>query len=93
MSLQPFLLDETPHASIPVVISSLQKSGVWKAFDENSILELEGYSYGLGGFVQSHVLGATNRGNVELIMSIFHSKTRGQITFIDIMNNHRSRTL
>lgn len=93
MSLQPLLLDETPQTDIPVVISSLQKSGVWKVFDENSILELEGVSYGVGGFVQSHVLGATNRGNVELIMSTFHSKTRGQITFIDIMNNHRSRTL
>lgn len=93
MSLQPLLLDETPQTDIPVVISSLQKSGVWKVFDENSILELEGVSYGVGGFVQSHVLGATNRGNVELTMSIFHSKTRGQITFVDIMNNHRSRTL
>lgn len=93
VSLQPLLLDETPRTDIPVVISSLQKSGVWKAFDENSILELEGFSYGVGGFVQSHVLGATNRGNVELIMSIFHSKTRGQITFVDLMNNHRSRTL
>lgn len=78
---------------IPVVISTLQRSGRWEAVDLTSVLELEGISYGNDRFIESHVIGASNLGNVELAMALFHSKFRGQISFIECESNQKMKIL
>ena len=78
---------------IPVVISTLQRSGRWEAVDLTSVLELEGTSYGNDRFIESHVIGASNLGNVELTMALFHSKFRGQISFIECESNQKMKIL
>ena len=78
---------------IPVVISTLQRSGRWEAVDLTSVLELEGVSYGNDRFIESHVIGASNLGNVELTMALFHSKFHGQISFIECESNQKMKIL
>ena len=104
IDLQPFsistdMLEESfssrgkQSIPIPVVISTLQRSGKWEAVDLTSILELEGITYGNDSFIESHVLGASNLGNVELTMALFHSKFCGQISFIESESNQKLKIL
>lgn len=78
---------------MPVILSSLLPSGQWTAIQESSVVELEEHVFGQDSIVMSKVIGATNRGNVELTMAMYHSKIGGQIAFIDIETNQRMKYL
>lgn len=82
-----------PSIPMPVIISTLQRSGKWEAVDLTSVLELEGVSFGSDRFIESHVIGATNLGNVELTMALFHSKFRGHISFFECESNQQMKIL
>ena len=41
--------------------------------------------------ILSKVIGATNRGNVELSMAIFHSQSGYELSFIDIETNQKTK--